>query len=78
MLFNLFVGKFARIDHLLDGLHLGVVASVNHDLLALLAVLKVQEHILDTHVLLGDGAEDSALFTTWTYRFSSSGSPTGY
>ena len=57
MLFNLFVGRLARVDRLLDGLNFGVAAAVNHDLLALLTVLNVQEHILDTHVLLGDGAE---------------------
>ena len=77
MLLNLLVGRLARIDRLLDGLHFSVFTSVNRDLLAFLTVLKVQELILDTHVLSGDGAEKSALFT-WTYGFSNSCPPTCY
>ena len=77
MLLYLALGGFARASRDLDRLDLFVDVVFDLDLVALLAVLNVQEHVVDTRVLVSDGAECLAAFTR-TYGVRCSRLPVSY
>ena len=62
MLFDLTLGRLAWIGSRPDGFDLRVNVALDVDLVALVAVLNVKEHVLGTRVLACHGAE---LFTAF-------------
>jgi hypothetical protein len=71
VLLYLALGGFARVSCDLDRLDFRVNIIFDLDFVALLDVLDVQEHVVDTRVLVSDGAEClTALARTYGVRCS--------
>ena len=77
MLFYLLLGGLARICRRFDGLDLSVDVRLYVDFLTPLTVLDIEEHVFATHILIGHGAEASALLAR-SYGMLGSWPPADY
>ena len=77
MLLDLALAGFAGVGCHPDRLNLCVNISLDIDRVALLAAPDVQEHVVDTRVLVSNGAECLAAFTR-TYGVRCSRLPVSY
>ena len=77
MLLYLALGGLTRVRRNPDWFDFFINVVFDDDLVALLAVLNVQEHPVETHVLVSNGAECFAAFAR-TYGIRCSRSPVSY